>query len=38
MKRFRVHDKWLHETLEQSDTNDYSYRDKEFRATFKEEQ
>ena len=29
MKRFRVYDKWLHETLEQSDTNDYSYRDKE---------
>ena len=29
MRRFRVYDKWLHETLEQSDTNDYSYRDKE---------
>ena len=29
MKRFRVYDKWLHETLEQSDTNDYSYRDRE---------
>ena len=29
MKRFRVYDKWLHETLEQSDTNDYSYRAKE---------
>ena len=29
MNRFRVYDKWLHETLEQSDTNDYSYRDKE---------
>ena len=29
MKRFRVYDKWLHETLEQSATNDYSYRDKE---------
>ena len=29
MKRFRVCDKWLHETLEQSDTNDYSYRDRE---------
>ena len=29
MKRFRVYDKWLHETLEQSDTDDYSYRDKE---------
>ena len=29
MRRFRVHDKWLHETLEQSDTNEYSYRDKE---------
>ena len=28
-KQFRVYDKWLHETLEQSDTNDYSYRDKE---------
>ena len=27
--RFRVYDKWLHETLEQSDTNDYSYRDRE---------
>ena len=29
MRRFRVYDKWLHETLEQSDTNDYSYRDRE---------
>ena len=29
MKRFRVYDKWLHETLEQSDTNEYSYRDRE---------
>ena len=29
MKRFRVYDKWLHETLEQSDTRDYSYRDRE---------
>ena len=29
MKRFRVYDKWLHETLGQSATNDYSYRDKE---------
>ena len=29
MNRFRVYDKWLHETLEQSDTNDYSYRDRE---------
>ena len=29
MRRFRVYDKWLHETLDQSDTNDYSYRDRE---------